>query len=179
MKKFVGSLLAIAIAIWSSQATAQWRTKSGDTVPESEQVKSIDGFAAMLILTSDANWMDEWNTPTAHEPSFTSSKEVSLGGELHVLTVLSNPKLDPQKNADVTCDFQVQRPDGSYSIDVKGMDCFKTRLESEPKNLYMTSATLKFVSESSDQKGTYKIVVTLYDKNRGVSITLSDAFVNK
>jgi len=179
MTKILAVLFSITLLFLSSHASAQWRTKSGEAIPESNHVKSANGFNAMLLMTPDPNWMDEWNTPSIYDPQFTTASEVSLGGQLNILAILSNPGLDSEKLANVSCDFSVQRPDGSYSIDQKDMECFKTKLEGDPNNLYMTSATLKFISEESDQKGTYKVSVNLHDKIRGVSLTVSDSFINK
>jgi hypothetical protein len=179
MKNIATSIAILALLVLPVTCNAQWKTRDGTPIPETDQVKSKDGFGAMLTITSDPNWQDEWSKPPEIDPHFTESHTVSLGKELNVLTFLSNPKLDADLQANVECDFSVLRPDGTYSIDQKGMDCFKTKLPGNPKNLYVTSATLKFFSEQSDQKGEYKVEVTLHDRNSGTSITLSDSFVNE
>jgi hypothetical protein len=180
MKKIAIAVSIFAALSFPAASHAQWRTKEGASIPESDQVRSKDGFSAMLLMTSDPNWLKEWNKPPEHDPHFTTSHNVSLGKELNILTVLSNPKLDAKKLANVECDFSVQKPDGTFSIDQHALDCFKTKVPGNPQNLYMTAATLKFISESSDQKGEYKVQVTLHDKNSsGTSITLSDKFVNE
>ncbi len=179
MKNLATSIAIIALLGLPAACNAQWQSKDGTPIPETDQVKSKHGFAAMLTITSDPNWLEEWSKPPEYDPHFTESHSVSLGKELNVLTVLSNPKLDTDLQANVECDFSVLRPDGTYSIDQKGTECFKTKVPGNPKNLYMTSATLKFISEPSDQKGEYKVEVTLHDKNSGTSITLSDKFVNE
>ena len=178
MKTFIAVVLLGAMCL-PMDCLAQWQTKEGTPIPESGQVKSQDGFSAMLVMTPDANWRDEWDKPPEQDPHFTTSHSVSLGKELNILVILSNPALGPGLLADVECDFSVQRPDGRFSIDQHGLPCFKTEVPGNPDHLYMTTITLKFLSEASDQKGEYKVGVTLHDRNRGASIALSDSFMNE
>ena len=160
-------------------AQSNWVTREGKAIPESDTIKSKDGFNAMLLITPDGDWHKEWDTPAEHVPHFNTSHTVKLGGELHILGFLSNPMLDPDKFANVSCDFSVVRPDGSYSINEKNFECFKVKLEADPKNLYVSSATLKFLSEASDPKGTWNVIIVMRDMNRGVELTLRDSFVNE
>ncbi len=174
----IGSL-GLALACGPSLAQSNWVTMEGKRIPESDAIKSKDGFNAMLLITSDPNWHDEWNTPAEHVPRFSESHRVKTGGELHILSFLSNPLLDSGKFANISCDFAVIRPDGSFSADEKNIECFKARIDSDPMSLYMTVASLKFISEATDPKGTWKVVVTMRDLNRGVELTLKDSFVNE
>ena len=171
-------LFASALPFVAS-AQSNWATKEGKPIPESGNVRSRDGFHAMLLITSDADWQKEWNTPTEHTPHFTEAHSVRTGGELHILGFLSNPLLDKDKAANVSCDFAVIRPDGSFSINDKDFACFKATLETNPRNLYMSTASLKFLSEASDPKGTWRVAIVMWDLNRGVEVTLEDSFVNE
>lgn len=180
MKKplIIAMLLASAMP-FAVFAQGNKMAKEGKPVPASGNVRSKDGFKAMLLITSDADWQKEWNTPAEHLPHFKESHRVRTGGELHILGFLSNPMLDRNRMAKVSCDFAVIRPDGSYSINQKNVDCFKTKLTTDPKNLYMSKASLKFLSEASDPKGTWRVVIVMRDLNLGAEVTLQDAFVNE
>jgi hypothetical protein len=173
----LSSLLALTSA--STLAESNWVTMEGKRIPESGAVKSRDGFNAMLLITSDPNWHDEWNTPSSHIPHFNESHKAKTGGELHILSFFSNPLLDQDGFANISCDFSVIRPDGSLSVNEKNFECFKTRLETDPANLYLSTASLKFVSEETDPKGVWKVEVVMRDLNRGVELTLKDSFVNE
>jgi hypothetical protein len=169
----------LALTSASTPAESNWVTMEGKRIPESDAVKSRDGFNAMLLITSDPDWHDEWNTPSTHIPHFNESHTVKTGGELNILSFFSNPLLDQNGFASISCDFSVIRPDGSFSVNEKSFECFKTKLETDPTNLYLSVASLKFVSEETDPKGIWKVEVVMRDLNRGVELTLKDSFVNE
>ncbi len=177
LKRLAGPLLLCA----SLGATAQgaWRDMNGVPLPESSTGKSRQGFSAMLIVTPDQDWQEKWNTPPETVPGFRTATEVSEGGELFILTFLSNPQLDAGGMTDVSCDFQVQRPDGSMSADEHDLPCFKVPLKADPRHVYLSTASMKFVAEPSDLRGLWQVRVTVRDLHRQVSIPLETSFTLK
>ena len=79
--------------------------------------------------------------------------------------------------ANVACDFVVFPPDGSKSTDEIDMPCFKTKLTTNPKNVYLTSASLRYVAEPADPRGKWVVNIMVKDRLRDVSIPLSTEFV--
>lgn len=113
-------------------ASDGWIDGDGKAVPQTDAMKSRDGFAASLLVTSDADWRAKWETPADTTPNFTEASDVRLGGELFVLTFLSNPQLDEDGAAKVHCDVRMLRPDGSTSADERDVPCFTARLPVHP-----------------------------------------------
>lgn len=157
-------------------ASDGWINGDGKAVPQTDAMKSSDGFAASLLVTSDADWRAKWETPPESTPSFTEASEVHLGGELFLLTFLSNPQLDENRVPKVHCDLRMLRPDGSTSVDERDVPCFTAALPGPPTLLYMTSVQLKFVAEASDPKGTWTAQVVVRDLLRNVSLPLQARF---
>ncbi|MNB81809.1 hypothetical protein D3C75_286060 [compost metagenome] len=157
-------------------ASDGWINGDGKAVPQTDAMKSRDGFAASLLVTSDADWRAKWETPADTTPDFTEASEVQLGGELFVLTFLSNPQLGEDGAAKVHCDVRMLRPDGSTSADERDVPCFTARLPGPPTLLYMTNVQLKFVAEPGDPKGTWTAQVVVKDLLRGVSLPLQARF---
>lgn len=149
------------------------------TQHELSERQSKAGFSALLIITADNDWQAKWGTPPAKIPHFTATNEVSAGGELAILTFLSNPKLDSSGMTDVVCDLKVTRPDGSTSINKLNVPCFRVYLRTEPKHVYLTTASIKYIEEPEDPRGKWTVVVTVTDRNRGVSVTLRSLFIVK
>ena len=176
--KILNRLLSTALAITSLQAIAQdgWRDARGEAVPDSPSSKSKDGFAAMLLVTSDKDWREKWNSSPDTVPHFSQSKVVASGGELFILSFLANPLIDASGMADVTCDFVVTRPDESKSINERNMPCFVTKLSTDPGNVYLSAASLTFVAEPEDPRGVWLVNVTLRDNVREVEIPLEASF---
>lgn len=151
----------------------------GNPIPETSSAKSKDGFNAALLVTPDKDWQEKWNTPTETVPYFTEAKEVQAGGELFILTFLSNPSVNTSGMTDVTCDFIVARPDGSKSVNELGMPCFKVALTSNPKYVYLSAASLKYVAEPTDPRGTWIVHITIKDNLRNIEIPLETSFLVK
>lgn len=177
LKRWAG-LLLLGVCLGAS-AQSGWRDMNGTPLPESDTIKSRQGFSASLIITPDKNWQEKWNTPPETVPSFRTATEVSEGGELFILTFLSNPQLDADGFTDVSCDFQVQRPDGSMSADERGLPCFKVPLKADPRHVYLSTASMKFVAEPSDLRGVWRVTVVVTDLHRQVSIPLQTSFTLK
>ena len=160
-------------------AQSGWHDMDGNPLPETESRRSQDGFSASLVVTPDRDWQAKWETPPETVPHFSEATEVSEGGELTVLTFLSNPLLSAAGMTDVACDFIVTRPDGSKSINEIDMPCFNYELQTDPGHVYLTTASLKYVAEPSDQRGTWMVAVTVKDRVRGVTLPLRTSFVVK
>jgi hypothetical protein len=159
-------------------AQGGWINRQGDLVPETESVKSQDGFSAMFVITADKNWQEKWDTPPETVPHFSEAKEVGPGEELYILTFLANPKADAESGmTDVVCDFIVLRPDGTDSARELDMPCFKVRLHGNPRSVYLSEASLKYVAEPADPRGTWTVLITVKDRARGVAIPLRGSFV--
>lgn len=160
----------------NSSANDGWINGAGKAMPETDAMKSSGGFAASLLVTSDADWQAKWETPPETTPGFTQADEVHPGGELFLLTFLSNPQLDENRVPKVHCDLRMLRPDGTTSIDERDVPCFTAALPGPPTLLYMTNLHLKFVAEASDPKGTWTAQVVVRDLLRNVSLPLQAHF---
>jgi hypothetical protein len=171
-------VMAATILFVSFAATAQsgWIDMQGNSLPETGSAKSKGGFSASLVVTPDKDWQEKWDTPPDVVPHFTEAREVSDGGELYILTFLSNPKLDPTGMTDVACDFVVTRPDGSKSVNEMDVPCFKVALATDPKQVYLSGTWLKVIAEPADLRGAWEVGVTVKDRIRGVEIPLETTF---
>ena len=170
MKTFVRALATLALLL-PLGAGAQ-----NSLMPEGSATKAEGDFSASLLITDDANWQQEWETPKGEVPNFRLANSVAVGGDLYVLAFLSNPKLDEASMANVRCDLKVAHPDGTLSSDDHDLPCFVTRLESDPKRVYLSSVGLKFTAEEGDAKGTWTVGMAVHDKNRGVTLPLEATF---
>ncbi|WP_282295265.1 hypothetical protein [Stenotrophomonas sp. PS02289] len=145
-------------------------------LPQGSASKQEGEFSASLLITDDPDWQQEWEAPKGEVPNFRLADSVSAGGDLYVLAFVSNPKLDEASMTNVRCDLKVAHPDGTLSSNDHDLPCFVTRLESDPKRVYLSSVGLKFTAEEGDATGTWTVSMTVHDKNRGVTLPLEAAF---
>jgi len=172
-------ILILSILLLScNQALASggWVNRDGSPVPDTDNMKSKNGFGGWLIVTPDPDWEEKWNTPADNVPHFNEASDVNYGESLTILTFLINPAQDDRDEVDVRCDIQVVRPDNSYSINVTDVECLKGAIRGDPRNIRITSAIIKFIGEEGDLAGDWKIAITLFDKNRGTMIPLNTGF---
>ncbi len=154
-----------------------WKDQQGRPVPNSDAQKAINGFGGLLIVTSDANWEEKWNTRPDAVPHFNQAKTVGIGKKIFSLIFFTNPQLNPSGNADITCDIDIAKPDGSSSLHQTDTVCFKGNLKGKPNYLYLSAPVIGFVGENGDPFGEWRVSVTLKDNIRHVSLPLKASFV--
>jgi len=174
------SLVATAcLLVGIATATAEefgWRGPDGKGVPDTEFRKSSNGFAGMLLTTSDPDWEAKWNTPEHVAPAFKEATTVRNGETVFTLVFLVNPKVGANGEVDVSCDLKVTRPDGTINIDEKNVVCMKGPLLGNPFNMRLAAPVLGFVGEDTDPVGTWQVDVTLRDVPRDVTLSLHTTF---
>jgi hypothetical protein len=138
--------------------------------------RAVDGFGGWVLVTSDANWQAKWETPSSTMPTFTVARDVARGKKVFALIFFANPQLDRAKQANVTCDIEMTRPDGSVSTRQSDQVCFSGALQGDPHDTYLSVPVIGFVGDPGDPAGTWRIRVTLKDNNRHVSVPLQTSF---
>ena len=172
--------LVFLILLFSTQASCSdefhWFMDDGTKAPNRENQKSIPGFGGWLLVTPDKDWEQKWNTPFANIPYFSEAKNVKLGEEITILPFFANPKLDKISQFEILCDIQVEKPDGTFSIDEKNIPCAKGKLEQDPKSIFLTHTVIKYIGEKGDPFGVWTVYFVMKDSVRGVSVPLKTTF---
>jgi hypothetical protein len=174
--KIVLISLLMSVSLIVHAETGGWVTREGKPVPNSEAMKSINGFGGWLVVTPDSDWEEKWNTSPETTPKFSEAKDVSYGEKLTILAFYINPKASLSGELDVLCDIKVTRPDGSTSINAKGVQCATGKLQGNPRNIRLSSAVIKYIGEKGDLPGEWIIEIALTDKVRGTAIPLKTHF---
>ena len=172
----LGLAVAGAPAAPSAQDDGFWKDPTGTPVPETRERKSVGGFGAWLVVTSDQDWEARWNTPPDTTPHFTQATTVEKGGRLYVLLLFSNPALTKDGHADVKCDIEIERPDKTISALGRDAVCFAGPLSGPARQLYLSGPVLNFVGEERDPLGEWRVRVKMKDRVRGVDVPLETSF---
>ncbi len=154
-----------------------WRDRQGRPVPDSDSRKAVNGFGGWLLITSDADWRAKWETQPDVVPSFKEARTVGMGKQIFALTFFTNPQLNAAGDADITCDIDLLRPDGTSSFHRTDTVCFKGNLKGKPDYLYLSAPVIGFVGEKGDPLGEWRVNITLKDNLRRVSLPLKTSFV--
>ena len=179
--KTIRLIFAVALQLFLSFPTAAveepfWKDEHGKLVPNTDFRAAVGGFGGWLVVTPDADWQTKWDTSPETVPRFTTAETVKRGGELFILIFFSNPKLTDKQMADITCDIDVTRADGSSSIHQLDLVCFRGELKGAPTNIYLSAPTIRFIGEPKDPAGKWLVRVILKDNVRHVSLPLKTSF---
>ena len=153
-----------------------WVTKDGKPVPNTNNMKSINGFGGWLIITPDKNWEEKWDTPSYTTPHFSEASEVEYGENLTILTFYINPLVDASGNINITCGVKIVRPNNTISLNQQNIKCINTKLKGSPRNIRLSPVVIKYSGDKGDPAGEWLVEVNINDKNRGVSIPLKSRF---
>ncbi|MYN09923.1 hypothetical protein [Pseudoduganella aquatica] len=171
--------LGLAIASAAFGQEGYWKDAKGNPAPETEARRSLNGLGGSLLVTSDVDWREKWDTPSNTVPHFNEAKTVAKGKQVFVLTFFANPKLTADGRANLTCDLDVIRPDGTTSIHQTDIVCFQGILKGSPYNMYLSAPVLGFTGEVSDPAGTWTVRVSLKDNLRNSVLRLKTSFILK
>jgi hypothetical protein len=169
------ALLATFAAVASAEEPLR-KDEHGNPAPNTEFRNATNGFGGWLVVTPDSDWQAKWETSPETVPRFNTAETVKRGGELFILIFFSNPKLSDNQTADVTCDIDVTRADGSSSIHQIDAVCFRGELKT-PSRIYLSAPIIRFIGEPKDPAGKWVVRVTLKDNVRHVSLPLKTSFM--
>jgi len=153
-----------------------WRDQSGKPVKETEAMKSIDGFAASSVLTTDADWQAKWDTPEHTSPHFARADIIPYGKNVFLLTFFSNPSIDSAGYVRLRCDFKITNARQVVALEQKGLPYFTGKIAGSPYNLYLWAPVIEFAADPGDPPGIWVIDTTVSDEARKVTLALRTSF---
>jgi hypothetical protein len=106
------------IGIENRLAQAQssvWRGEDGKPIAETESMKSQSDFAGSMLLTTDEDWQEKWNTPPETEPHYNQANVVPYGKKVFTMIFFSNPLRDAEGMANMKCGLKISDPSGKVS----------------------------------------------------------------
>lgn len=168
-------LIAALLSLFSTAASAQsglWRDQDGKPVAETASMKSQDGFAGSIVVTTDTDWKKKWETPPDTKPNFTAADKVAAGQPLTLLIFFSNAKPDGAGKTNVRCDLSLVDPKGKVTVLKQDTVCFDGAVQGPPQNIYLSRPIVATSFEASDPVGTWSYEVVLRDEVRKVSLPL-------
>jgi len=151
-----------------------WRDAQGKAIPQSDNIRSSNGFGGSVLITRDADWKEKWARP--EPPEFHTTDQVALGETVTALVFFTNPATDAKGDIRILCDYQLVRTDGTLSQDVRGLDCARGHLDGSPTNVRLVDQLVGFTGEASDPEGSWMLRIRLTDAVRGASVDLATKF---
>lgn len=176
MKNILISLLMM-LSLSAHAETDGWITRDGKRIPNSDTMKSVNGFGGSLVITADPDWERKWNTPPEATPVFSQAKFASYGEKLAILAFYTNPKLTASGDLHILCNIKLTGPDGSAALNISDVECATGKLRGNPRAVRLVSSIINFIGEDGDLPGKWTVEVTLIDKVRGTAVPLKAHFI--
>ncbi len=142
----------------------------------SESESSGKEFSGWLLITSDQDWKEKWDTPSEVIPRFVETKSVRLGENITILAFYINPETDQDNHISITCDIKIIRPDDRISYEEDGLTCADGELVGDPQNTRLAYAVIEFSAELGDPYGIWTVEMILRDQNGPAEVFLQEHF---
>ncbi len=179
-----GSLLKLVTLIFvlalTEQVRAETRTWLGadrNIWQHTEYRKTKNDFGGWLLITSDLNWIQKWETSPETVPIFNEANSVKTGEYLAILLLFVNPKTNEANHVSVRCDIKITQPDQSVSINRRGVDCMSGESRGNPNYIRLSPIVINFIGEVSDPLGEWVVEVDMTDVFRRTKLHLKRSFV--
>jgi hypothetical protein len=155
---------------------AGWISKSGDSLPDSDDRKAVGDFGAQMIFVSDENELfKQWATPSV-TVNVNTIENVAVNASVNAFVVFSGCRGDKKGNCSVEMRFRVLQPDGQIYADTPAMEVWDEKPAPPGKSLELSVQYLKVVIEPKDQLGKYTVYAQVRDNNAGAVLQLSRPF---
>jgi hypothetical protein len=174
------NLVAILIYVCSSLLVNAenhvWLGAERNDWEHTEYRKVENDFGGSLVITSDLNWQQKWETPPDNVPLFAEAETVRVGEGVVILTFFVNPKVNEYGKASVRCALKVTRPDGTEAANYESFWCLNDTPMGDINNVRLSPAIINFIGEESDPLGKWVVEVKIHDVLRNTELNLRRSF---
>jgi hypothetical protein len=166
-------MIGITPVVYGQTDQLPWYS-NGKPVPDTENVKSKNGFGAQVWLTPN-DIVDEWNKPEA--PKIIITKRAKRNTPVYITILFASPSVNEKGLSDISGDILIRQPDGKVYADLKNVDIWENRAAPPKGNIQLAEKTVAIVIENKDLLGTYSIDVLVRDDLKQVTIPLHYEFI--
>jgi hypothetical protein len=166
----------IVAVLLSSLSIAGWVDKQGNSIPDSDHMKSADGLVAQLVITDDeAQLLKNWSTPS-ESVYFPTADKIERNKILTAFIVFGGCAVDADGNCDLQMQMTVYKPDGSVYSTLPVMEVWSGKPVPPGRTLGLSVAYLRVVIEPEDPLGRYWIDANVMDEISGDGMLLTAYF---
>lgn len=146
-------------------------------VPDSDNIKSKNGFGVQMWIINDESFFDDWNKPET--PNLTFTETAIRNKKVFIIFLFINPGLDKASKANVVADVLIKSPDGKIYGEFSDLEIWQRIYDTPRNSIQLGVAHLGLVIEDGEQLGAYKIEAEVKDRIKNVSLKLKTEFTAK
>jgi len=159
-----------------SQQQEGWM-QDGKPIPDSDNIKSMNGFGAQLWLINDPSIFESWDKPET--PNLPITRTAIRNKPVFLIFLFINPGVDSSIRANVTADVTITSPDGNVYGDFKDIELWQRDYPYPKNTIQLAVGNLGINIEDDEQLGLYKVNAVIKDKNKKVILNLKTDFIAK
>ena len=164
------------ISLLSFSAISEQWYENGEVAPKKSFQGSVDGFGAMVFMTTDSQKMlDNWEVPTDGY-YVTHDEEVEKGKPIEALVVFYGCKANENGNCLAEADYRIIKPDGSVYTEIKNTELWKNKPSMPEGQLGLAVDRVGLIAELEDPGGIYTIELVIRDLVSGIEFPLHSSF---
>ena len=148
-----------------------------EAIPDTDNIKSMNGFGAQMWIINDESFFDDWNKPET--PNLTFTETAIRNKKVYIIFLFINPGLDEASKANVVADVLIKSPDGKIYGEFTDLEIWQRIYDTPRNSIQLGVAHLGLVIEDGEQLGAYKIEAEVKDRIKNVSLKLKTEFTAK
>lgn len=149
-------------------------TINDKSAPDTDNVKSMNGFGAQMWIINDESFFDDWNKPET--PNLTFTETAIRNKKVFIIFLFINPGLDEQLKANVVADVLIKDPSGKVYGNFTDLEIWQRTYDTPRNSIQLGVAHLGLLIEDGEQLGTYKIEAAVKDRIKNVALKLNTEF---
>jgi hypothetical protein len=158
----------------ATQLTKPGWQKNGTPMPDSDNMKSKDGFGVQMWVIDDEAFFEDWKKPAP--PKLPITKTVKRNETVYIIFPFINPGHDDASQANVSADMTILAPNGETYGEFTDIEIWQDVYNTPQNNIQLGVSHLGLVIEDNDLLGTYIIEAKVTDKIKHVTLNLHTEF---
>ncbi len=150
-------------------------SQNGKLVPDTDNMKSKDGFGAQLWVINDDSFIEKWNKP--EPPTVPVARTAKRNKPVFIIFFFINAGMDEKSQTDVFADVTITGPDGKVIGVFKDIELWQGRNETPENNIQLGVNQLDLTIEDTDLLGPYTIEAVVKDRVQNIQLNLKTVLI--
>lgn len=177
----IKQIILVVSLLFVGAAYAGWTDKQGNSIPDSDGMKSVGKLAAQMVITDDPeNALKNWGTPS-ETVYFPAADKIERNKAITAFAVFGGCAVNASGNCDLNMQITIYQPDGSVYSELPSMEVWSGKpAPSNPaqsnRGLGLSVEYMLLIIEEGEQLGKYKLDTTVTDSVSGNTMLLTSYF---
>ena len=172
----IKQVILVVSLLLAGTAYAGWTDKQGNSIPDSEGMKSVGKLIAQMVITDDPErTLKNWGTPS-ETVYFPTADKIERNKAITAFVVFGGCAVNSSGNCDLNMQITIYQPDGSVYSELPSMEVWSGKPAPSNRGLGLSVEYMLLIIEEGEQLGKYKLDTTVTDSVSGNTMLLISYF---